>query len=143
MLRHLVEVLWSVEVGTNERWCEVRGAGNRYEVYLRVVGDLIPIDKPTAAGKKRLEAAHARKDGVAFVAHALLEGGVICVAHRLLALCEEAAVLSAEVNAACGDTPLIRARVEDAYAAARHHKIELIVVDCTHTQSERGSKKTG
>ena len=42
----LIQALWPIEVGPNEGWAKVRWAIDGQEVYLRVVGDLVPIDKP-------------------------------------------------------------------------------------------------
>ena len=92
----LIQALWPIEVGPNEGWAKVRWAIDGQEVYLRVVGDLVPIDKPYAARKERLQARHALKDGVALIADASLESRVIRVADaRLLALRQEPAVLRA------------------------------------------------
>ena len=42
----LIQALWPVKVGPDEGWAKVRWAIDGQEVYLRVVGDLVPIDKP-------------------------------------------------------------------------------------------------
>ena len=106
---------------------EVRGAVNGEEVDLRVVRQLIPLDKPDAAREERLEAMHAQEDLIAFGPDAVLERRVVVVAERLLALREEATVLRAEVDVSRPHIPLAGARIEDAHAAARDHHVKLVL----------------
>lgn len=106
---------------------KVGRAVDRHKVDLRIVGELVPIHKPAAASKKRLETRLVEEDLIAFGAHACLESGVIGVAKQLLALREETAILGAKVDAASACPPLARACIEDAHAALQHrHKPHVI-----------------
>jgi hypothetical protein len=104
---------------------ELGWAGDLLIAEVGVVGGLVPVDVPGAAGGE-LGELRGGEDGGAAAEHALLLGRMIAGV-LLLALCHKTTIGGAELGGL--NTPLIGAGVKEADAAARGQDVKLAAAD--------------